>query len=481
VLKGTNDGWWDRDLRTGVIQFSDRTLEMLGYRPQDLPAEDDISGLLFAPADLRYINSVIRAAVRSGDIRFRAELSMLRQDGSLLPVVCRGYISRDHSGWATRISGMMTDLSAFKRSQKARQESQERYRQLFEHSMDGVMLSRVSDGRLFSINPAACAMLGRSETSLLAVGRDGFVDGSDPRVQALLAQRARDGFVRGEMRLLRADGAPFEVEVSSVEYRNADGEAMASTVFRDITERKQAEAELRIAACAFESQEGIIVCNADWAILRVNRSFAKITGYSAEESLGRTPQQLMGPSLAEAVLYSGMAKSLRDQGTWQGEVWTLRKDASLCPVWLIVTVLRDASGALTHYVATLTEITDRKKAEEEIRNLAFYDALTGLPNRRLLFDRLGQALNNSPRRKRHGALLFLDLDNFKVLNDTLGHAMGDQLLKQVAQRLVACVREGDTVARLGGDEFVVMLLDLSPDAYAAATQAEQVGEKIVEA
>lgn len=149
------------------------------------------------------------------------------------------------------------------------------------------------------------------------------------------------------------------------------------------------------------------------------------------------------------------------------------------PEWLTITAVTDDAGVISNYVATLADITVRKMAEEEIRHLAFYDSLTGLPNRRLLLDRLEKALVTSTRRQREGALLYIDLDNFKMLNDTLGHDIGDLLLQQVALRLIGCVREGDTVARLGGDEFVVMLEDLSENPQEAATQAETVGDKIL--
>ena len=240
------------------------------------------------------------------------------------------------------------------------------------------------------------------------------------------------------------------------------------------------EAELRIAAAAFESQEAIFVTDAQWNILKANRAFTAMTGYSSEEAIGHLPQDLLSSKTQDPVQYDLMARALESAGSWQGEVWDRRKNGEVFPIWLMLTALRDAAGAVTHYVVSMVDITERKAAEIEIRNLAFYDSLTGLPNRRLLMDRLSHALAHSARHKRSGALLFLDLDNFKDLNDTLGHDKGDQLLKQVAQRLQRCVREDDTVARLGGDEFVVMLQDLSEDPSQAATQAEIVGEKIVQ-
>ena len=241
------------------------------------------------------------------------------------------------------------------------------------------------------------------------------------------------------------------------------------------------EAELRIAAAAFESQEAIFITDAQWVILKVNRAFTSMTGYSPGEAVGQLPQALLSSNKQDPVLYELMTVRLESEGSWQGEVWDRRKNGEVFPIWLMLTALRDEEGLVTHHVVTMVDITERKAAETEIRNLAFFDALTGLPNRRLLTDRLSQALAHSARIKHSGALLFLDLDNFKDLNDTLGHNNGDQLLKQVAQRLQQCVRDGDTVARLGGDEFVVMLQDLSEEPRDAAAQAESVGEKILQA
>jgi len=246
----------------------------------------------------------------------------------------------------------------------------------------------------------------------------------------------------------------------------------------DITERKQAEAELRIASVAFESQEGIMITNANSLILRVNQAFTESTGYSAEEIVGQTPR-LFKSGRHDAVFYAAMWESIHRTGSWQGEIWDRRKNGEIYPKWLTITAINDADGTVTNYVGTHTDITERKVAEEEIKNLAFYDPLTRLPNRRLLIDRLQQASASSARSGREGALLFIDLDNFKILNDTLGHDIGDILLQEVAHRLESCVREGDTVARLGGDEFVVMLEDLSEHALEAADQTEAVGEKIL--
>ena len=174
-----------------------------------------------------------------------------------------------------------------------------------------------------------------------------------------------------------------------------------------------------------------------------------------------------------------MWESINDTGTWEGEIWNRRKNGEIYPQHLSIATVKSCDGHVTHYVGTFSDITISKATAEESRNLAFYDPLTGLPNRRLLLDRLDQALASSARNGCMGALLFLDLDHFKTLNDSLGHDIGDLLLKEVAGRLRACVRESDTVASFGGDEFVVMLEELAEQPWEAGAQAEVIGNKIL--
>jgi diguanylate cyclase (GGDEF)-like protein/PAS domain S-box-containing protein len=244
--------------------------------------------------------------------------------------------------------------------------------------------------------------------------------------------------------------------------------------------RREADVRQRIAATAFESQEGMFVTDAQHRILQVNSAFSSMTGYTAAEVVGKTPH-VLASGRHDASFYAQMHNTLIEQGSWRGEIWNRRKDGAVFPEWLTITAVHDDYGLITHFVATLTDITQRKATEEEIKRLAFYDPLTQLPNRRLLTDRLEQALISCTRTKQHGALMFLDLDKFKTLNDTLGHAMGDLLLQSVSERLTQAVRECDTVARLGGDEFVVLLENLSTDDIAAANEVEAVGNKILRA
>jgi len=242
----------------------------------------------------------------------------------------------------------------------------------------------------------------------------------------------------------------------------------------DVTERKLREADLSIAAAAFECQESIVVTDAQQQILRVNHAFTELFGYTAHDVLGATPRLLKSGRHAPA-FYAALWADLARDGAWQGEIWDRRKNGEGFPVWLSVTAVRNTEGELTHYVATHTDITLRKAAEAEIHQLAFFDPLTGLANRRLLQDRLRQAVTQAARERRRLALLFIDLDQFKPLNDTFGHQAGDELLQAVAQRLQSCVRESDTVARPGGDEFVLLLtrVEAAQDAMAVAQKVQQ--------
>lgn len=245
-------------------------------------------------------------------------------------------------------------------------------------------------------------------------------------------------------------------------------------------EKRVNKADLRIAASAFEAQEGLMITDANGNILRVNQAFTKATGYSADELVGNNPR-ILKSDRHDDEFYKTMWKTMLRTGSWQGEVWNRRKNGDIYPELLTISSVRNDDGAVAHYVGAHLDITERKAADEKILQLAFYDSLTLLPNRQLLLDRMKHALEISARSKQKGAVIFIDLDHFKSVNDTMGHDVGDFLLKQVAGKLLGCVRSSDTVARLGGDEFVVLLEGLGEQPLDAAAQAEVIGGKILTA
>ena len=357
-------------------------------------------------------------------------------------------------------------------------DNEEKLRGLFELSPLGIALTDMA-GRYVEFNEAFRNICGYSAEELKALDYWTLTprqyEADEARQLECLERTGHYGPY--EKQYVRKDGSLIPLRLNGMLITGNDGQKYIWSIVEDITDRKRIEADLQVAATAFEAQVGIIVTDASTEILRVNQAFTEDTGYTAAEAVGRTPRMFKS-GRHDAAFYAAMWESIRRTGAWQGEIWDRRKNGEIYPKWMTITAVKGPDGVASHYVGTQFDLTDRKAAEEEIRYLAFYDPLTRLPNRRLLLDRLHQALATSARRQRQGALLFIDLDNFKTLNDTLGHNLGDSLLQQVAQRLASCVREGDTVARLGGDEFVVILEDLDPTPNEAAAQAKAVGEKI---
>lgn len=247
----------------------------------------------------------------------------------------------------------------------------------------------------------------------------------------------------------------------------------------DVTKQKNSEEQLRLAANTFESQQGILITDKDANILRVNKAFSQITGFSAQQALGNNPR-IMKSGRHDQKFYEAYWHQLLTSGKFEGEIWNRRRNGEIYPEWQTVTAVHNDKGEITHFVSVFSDITEKKDAENKIHSMAFYDALTNLPNRRLLLDRFDQEIAIARRHRQFGAVLYLDLDHFKILNDSQGHLVGDELLIQVAKRLSSVLREEDTPARLGGDEFVVLLHANSETLASAADHALIVAEKIRE-
>jgi diguanylate cyclase (GGDEF)-like protein/PAS domain S-box-containing protein len=381
--------------------------------------------------------------------------------------------SQDDSGKITGGIAIVEDITTRKQIEESNEENREKFRALSEAAFEAIFISE--KGICLEQNLRAQEMFGY--TTEEAIGKPG-TEWVAPEDRDLVIKNMLSGYeLPYEITALRKNGSTFPASIRG-RMMHYKGRAVRVTSLRDISEQKQAEHDLRIAATAFESREGMLITDADSTILQVNSAFCQITGYTPEEVIGKNPR-LLNSGLQTADFYTTMWEEINRSGSWEGEIWNRRKNGEIYPEHLTITAVKDKNDNVTNYVAALSDITVRKAAADEIQNLAYYDPLTRLPNRRLLMDRLNQALASSTRNGRQGALLFIDLDNFKNLNDTLGHNIGDLLLQQVASRLASCVRVGDTVARLGGDEFVVMLEDLNGQALDAAAQTEIVGEKIL--
>ncbi len=275
-----------------------------------------------------------------------------------------------------------------------------------------------------------------------------------------------------------ADGSSIPVEISMIGLKHHNG-YFFNAFIRDLSSQKNSIEQLRLSAMTYGGQEAIIITDVEMKILRVNQAFLDITGYAAEDVIGSKPH-ILSSSKHDEDFYLDLWHVVNTTGVWEGEIWGKRKNGETFPQHLIITAVKNATNVVANYVISFSDITESKKAVNDIYNLAFYDPLTNLPNRRLLMDRLRQALASSARSGLQGALLFIDLDNFKNLNDTLGHNVGDLLLQNVAIRLSANIRKTDTVARLGGDEFVILLDGLGELGLNPTSQTELVVSKILE-
>ncbi len=288
---------------------------------------------------------------------------------------------------------------------------------------------------------------------------------------------AKLGPLPAEMSLFFADGHEHVVRVRKIPVRDAGGQLTGLLgIYDDVTDRKASAEKIRLYANLFEhGGEAMLITDHANRIIDLNPAFTRLTGYTLDEVRGENPR-LLAAERTPVSIYPEMWKSLLETGFWQGELWDRRKDGHIYPKWVTISLIRDANGEIAFYTASFTDISERKAAEEKIERLAHRDALTGLFNRYSLESRLGQSLLAARRDERYLAVLFLDLDRFKLVNDTMGHAVGDRLLIDVAQRLRTCVRESDILARLGGDEFVVVLTGMDGEA-----DAMPVAAKILEA
>ena len=383
----------------------------------------------------------------------------------------------DH-GEVTHYLAVKEDVTERLLAEKQLRESEEAFRRLFEDAKDPLLL--LKDGAFMDCNTATLELLGyASKKDFLGCSPDEIsptcqADGQSSRDKAavMIGTALRCGYHRFEWIHQRRNGEPVPVEVTLTPI-TLRGEVILHTIWRDISERRVTERRLRLLAAVFEhSAEAIMVSDRNNRILEVNQAFSRLTGYVPEDVRGTDPRRLSsGRSSPEE--YRAMWQAITSSGHWQGEIWDRRKDGTVYPKWLSISTIRGADGNIENYIGSFVDISERKATEERISHLAHFDTLTDLPNRSNLQGRLEQALASARREQGSLAVMFLDLDHFKNINDTLGHHVGDALLLEVSQRLTASVRASDVVARLGGDEFVVVLNGVG------ALAAERVAGKIL--
>ncbi|MDD2367905.1 MAG: EAL domain-containing protein [Sulfuricurvum sp.] len=331
------------------------------------------------------------------------------------------------------------------------------------------------EGEILQANRAASSLLGADQDKLIHHQITDFIFGEDQDIYYFFRKHF---FKPCELRLMKENQTCCWVQLSANRLEKAQRNNTICLILNDITERKEAEEERRIAAIAFESQAGMVITDAQGVILRINPAFTRLTNYDQKEIVGQT-MRVLKSGRHDKLFYQQMWKTLKESKRWQGEIWNKRKNGQIYAELLTITAVTDANEKITHYIGNFSDITKDKEAEAVIHRLAYYDPLTKLPNRRLFQERLNQAIISTERSQLFGAIFFLDLDNFKGLNDTRGHDAGDLLLIEVAERLRTMIREGDTVARQGGDEFIILLQNLKTDIQETAYLAKQIGDKLL--
>nr|WP_211162908.1 EAL domain-containing protein [Aromatoleum diolicum] len=384
-------------------------------------------------------------------------------------------------GEPAQFVGLMNDISARKEAEQALIDSESYNKTLFEHSHVPQAILDPDSRQFIDCNDAAVALYGYTNhadiigKSPLDLSAPTQADG-DPSTDAArkrLTECLAAGSSVFEWRNRRPNGEIWDAEIRCMNFHHRD-RTLIQFSLQDITERKRIDAQMTKAMVVFNaSSQGIMTTDANRVITSVNPAFTAITGYTAEEIIGRKPSMLSS-GRHDAAFYDNMWDSLASSGQWESEIWNRRKNGEIYPQWQTISAVTDERGKVIAYISLFNDITQRKQQEEAIWRQANFDALTGLANRSLLQDRLEQALTHARRARSRVGVLFLDLDGFKWINDTLGHDTGDELLVEVARRLTFCVREQDTVARLGGDEFTIVVHDLvAPDDLNA------IAEKIV--
>ena len=381
-------------------------------------------------------------------------------DGSRHEVAFSKAVFYQADGSLAGIVGSMLDLTEHKRAEQALREQSERLRLYFDLPLIGMARLGLNDGWL-EINDKLCEILGYGREELLGMAWLDLVHPDDSAKETSRFSAALRGDDEGytcDLRLLRRDGNPLDAHVILRCVREDDGRLRYLVVMvQDISARKRMEESLRLSATVFEhAAEGVVIVDRNVRIVAVNKTFTEITGYGEDELLGQNPRVLQSGRTAPAT-YAELWKSVAEQGLWRGELWNRRKDGTLFAELLTISAVRDANGEITHYVGLVSDITTLKRSQEVLDYQAHHDPLTDLPNRLLFEDRLQHSLNRARRDKSQIAVMFVDLDRFKNINDTLGHPVGDQVLRAIGQRLQSSLRDSDTVARLGGDEFILLL------------------------
>ncbi len=460
----------------GPIDFvSDAIEEISGYEASMLMRSSSAQWSdIIVPEDRRMQGRTVKEAMVSGR-PYQIEYRITDATGTERWVSENGQPQIDQATGAAWVDGILADISERKHNEMRIEGLLAEQSAILDNVMFGVMFVR--GRRVVSVNRRCEELFGYASgaltgqpTSIIFLSQADFEQAGQIQYQAL----SRNQDYSEERQYRRADGTLFWCLVSGRALDPAHANDGSIWVYADITERRQAEEKLRLSATVLEHiADGVMVIGVDGKIVAINPAFSQITGYTEVEALGQGLTLTSSPR-HDGEFYEAMWRELAATGFWRGELWNMRKNGEMYLEWLTLSAVRDDHGRITHYVGVFSDITKVKQSQEKLDHMAHHDPLTSLPNRLLFHDRLQHALQRAARDEEQLAILFIDLDRFKNVNDTLGHHVGDELLKQVAAALEERLREGDTLARLGGDEFIVLLEDVEGE-----FGASQVAEKLM--
>jgi diguanylate cyclase (GGDEF)-like protein/PAS domain S-box-containing protein len=472
LLQGSGIGSWAWNVQTGETRFNERWAEIAGYQLQELqPTTIDTWVRLTHPDDLAQSNALLQAHFQGQNPQYECEARMRHKDGHWVRILDRGQVLVwDGEGQPLWMFGTHLDITSRWRLEMQRDEALQRLQRLSVHLPGFLYQFRLHPDGSSQFPYASAgieAVYGCTPEEALASAEPVFrvLHPDDLNaVSAGIEQSAQTLSVwQQRYRVNHPVKGVIWVEGSATPEREEDGSVTWHGYLREVTSQVQQEQQLHLAAKVFSSsQEGIMITNAQQRIVDVNTAFTRITGYRREEVLGQKPS-ILSSDRQPPRFYRKMWRTLNDTGTWQGEVWNRRKSGEVYAEILSIDTVKDSAGVVQHYIAIFTDISHIKEHQRELDRIAHYDALTGLPNRRLFDDRLSMELERARRQKEAVAVCFLDLDGFKAVNDTYGHEVGDRLLSVLGERLRLALRAHDSVARMGGDEFVLLLAQLPRD------------------
>ncbi|MDO8710366.1 PAS domain S-box protein, partial [Pseudomonas sp.] len=498
VVRTVPDHLYVQDVISQRMIFSNHHLgQTLGYNRTELHQMGEYFWeILLHPEDADDYHRSRQAQRHGGYTQLlQCQLRFRHRDGKWRRFDIREQaLARDKHDQVTRIIGVAKDITEQIEASESLRDSEQRYRMLAE-SISDVIFSTDSKMALNYVSPSVHAVLGYDAEWIFQNGWQSTIAnpqqltgiyGLMDRVSKALDKPEQLALLRTQVQTqlflfdcLRADGRKIPIELRLVLVWDEHGafEGVLG-VGRDISQQRRAEKDLRMAATVFEhSTSAILITDPAGYIVQANEAFSRVSGYAVEQVLDQLPNMLTVDEQQEAHLRY-VLKQLHQNSTWEGEVWLKRRNGEHYPAWVGITAVLDDEGDLASYVCFFSDISERKASEQRIHRLAYYDALTHLPNRTLFQDRLHTALQSAERQKSWVVLMFLDLDRFKPINDSLGHAAGDRMLKEMATRLLGCVDDDDTVARMGGDEFT-LLLQPRANREVALNRAIHVAEQIL--